>query len=84
MSIKKEEGIRYVGTKYLTAWPMTRGEYNKYRNWTMPEDENPNDAGYLVEYEKGGAKNHPDHIGYISWSPLDVFEENYVPTEKED
>lgn len=83
MSIKLGEGVRHVGTKYLTAWPMTRGEYNKYRGWTMPENENPDDAGYLVEYDKGGAANHPDHQGYISWSPQDVFEENYQPTDEE-
>lgn len=81
---KREGGTRYVGTKYLTAWPMTRGEYNKYRNWTMPEDEDPNDAGYLVEYDKGGQANHPDHEGYISWSPQVVFEESYAPIEEEE
>lgn len=77
------EPTRYVGTKYLNAWPMTRGEYNRYRGWTMPEAENPDDAGYLVEYEKGGAPNHPGHKNYISWSPQDVFEGTYVPVENE-
>lgn len=74
-------GVRCVGTKYLLAWPMTLGGYNKYRGWTMPPNENPDDPGYLVEYEKGGASNHPDHKGYISWSPRDVFEESYTPCE---
>lgn len=46
---------------------MTRGDYNTYRGWTIPEDENPNDEGYLVEYEGG----------YQSWSPKDVFEKDY-------
>ena len=78
------EGTRYVGTKYLKAWPMTRGEYNTYRGWTMPENEDPEDEGDLVEYEKGGDSNHPDHSGYISWSPQDVFEKTYVPTEEEE
>jgi len=72
--------FRYVGTKYLRAWQMTRGEYNIYRDWAIPENENPDDPGYLVEYEKGGDPNHPDHKGYISWSPKDVFEETYTPT----
>ena len=84
MELKQEDGNRYVGTKYLWAWPMTRGEYNKYRGWTMPEEEDPNDAGFLVEYDKGGAANHPSHKGYISWSPQDVFEQNYHLTDKED
>lgn len=79
------EGTRYVGTKHLKAWPMTRGEYNAYREWTMPEDEIPEDAGYLVEYEKGGAPNHRNHRGYVSWSPQDVFEKSYhIEDEKDD
>ena len=67
----------YEGTKRLTAQPMTRGEYNAYRGWEVPADENPADAGYLVEYLDGGKSNHPAHAGYISWSPVDVFERAY-------
>lgn len=67
----------YEGTKRLRAHPMTRGDYNAYRGWTMPEGENPTDAGYLVEYEDGGASNDQRHRGYISWSPADVFERTY-------
>ena len=59
----------YIGTKVIDAEPMTRGEYNKYRGWDIPENENPNDAGYRVVY--------PD--GYVSWSPKDVFENTYRP-----
>lgn len=69
----------YYGTKRITATPMTRGEYNAYRGWTVPADEDPNDEGYLVEYTDGGRSNHPGHIGYISWSPKDVFEQSYRP-----
>ncbi len=68
---------RFVGTKYLRATPMTRGEYNAYRGWTIPGNENPNEAGYLVEYEDGGKANDSRHAGYISWSPADVFEKAY-------
>lgn len=77
--MKIGEGARYVGTKFLKAWPMTRGDYNAYRGWTMPEEENPADEGYLVEYENGGEPNHADHKGYISWSPRGVFESTYEP-----
>lgn len=69
----------YEGTKRLTAQPMTRGAYNQYRGWECPADENPVDAGYLVEYQDGGKSNHPAHGGYISWSPDDVFERSYSP-----
>lgn len=67
----------YEGTKRVHARPMNRGEYNAYRSWTVPADENPDDPGYLVEYTDGGTANHPNHKGYISWSPKDVFERSY-------
>ena len=67
----------YEGTKRVHAKPMNRGEYNAYRGWEVPADENPADDGYLVEYLDGGKSNHPNHAGYISWSPKDVFERAY-------
>ncbi len=71
----------YTGTKILDAQPMTRGEYNEYRGWTIPANENPSDAGYLVEYRDGGKANDSRHAGYISWSPADVFERTYKPVD---
>ena len=38
---------KYIGTKLTEAEPMTRGDYNKYRGWTIPRNENPEDEGYL-------------------------------------
>ena len=67
----------FIGTKMVLARPMGRGEYNTYRGWQIPLDENPADEGFLVEYVDGGASNHPGHAGYISWSPKDVFERAY-------
>lgn len=67
----------YVGTKLIQATPMNRLKYNEYRGWTLPADENGSDEGYLVEYLDGGASNHPDHVGYISWSPKEVFNNAY-------
>lgn len=58
----------YIGVKEIDAKPMNRGNYNEYRGWTIPEDENPADEGYLVKY--------PD--GYESWSPKEVFEKAYT------
>ena len=58
---------KYIGTKLVKAKPMTRGEYNTYRGWQIPENENPKDKGYLVEYS--------DY--YITWSPKEVFERAY-------
>ena len=69
----------FIGTKMILARPMGRGEYNTYRGWEIPADENPLDEGFLVEYPDGGKSNHPAHSGYISWSPKDVFERAYRP-----
>lgn len=58
---------KYIGTKQIEARPMTRGDYNIYRGWQIPADENPADEGYLVR--------HSDV--YESWSPKTQFEEAY-------
>ena len=71
----------FIGTKEILAKPMTRQAYNDYRGWELPEDEDGSDDGMLVEYVDGGEPNHPDHKGYISWSPLDVFEKAYKVAE---
>jgi hypothetical protein len=60
---------RYIGTKLIKAKPMSRGDYNEYKGWTIPKDENPKDEGFLVKY----------HDNYISWSPKEIFEEAYRP-----
>lgn len=67
----------YIGVKVIFARPMTRLEYNQYRGWELPANENGEDDGMLVEYIDGGKPNHPDHEGYISWSPMDVFYDAY-------
>ena len=69
-----KKAIDYIGTKELKATPMTRGEYNKFRGWEIPANENPKDDGYLVIYPKD---NQPDGKPYISWSPKAVFEPAY-------
>lgn len=70
----------YIGTKIIHAKPMTRGAYNALRGWEVPSDENPADDGFLVEYLDGGKANVPGFAGYVSWSPVDVFERAYRPT----
>lgn len=69
--------VAYIGTKSLSAVAMTRGEYNEYRGWEIPSEEDPSEQGYLVEYADGGKPNDERHKGYISWSPKDVFEKCY-------
>ncbi|KJS84992.1 MAG: hypothetical protein JM58_09495 [Peptococcaceae bacterium BICA1-8] len=59
---------KYMGFKMLDAEPMNLGEYNKFRGWTIPADENPATEGYRVIY--------PD--GYVSWRPREQFEKAYM------
>lgn len=65
----KLELAKYIGTKLIKAKPMTRGEYNAYRGWKIPENENTEDEGYMVVYV--------DSDDYVSWSPKDVFDRAY-------
>lgn len=58
---------QYIGTKIVKAEPMTRGDYNNYRGWQIPADEDPTDEGYLMEYENG----------YVQWLPKEMFETDY-------
>lgn len=74
----KDNSKTYTGTKTILAWPMDRAAYSSYRGWALPADEDGADPGYLVEYTDGGKPNSPNHDGYISWSPADVFERAYV------
>lgn len=69
---------RYKCHKEVDAKPMSLGEYNRLRGWTIPPNEDPSAEGYLVEYLDGGGPNHPDFEHYISWSPKDVFEKGYT------
>ena len=71
---------QYIGVKVINAKPMTRAEYNTFRGWTLPADENGDDAGFLVEYTDGGRGNTDHYAGYVSWSPADVFDRAYRQT----
>lgn len=71
---------QYIGVKIINAVPMTRQEYNDFRGWVLPADENGADEGYLVEYLDGGPANTPQYAGYVSWSPKLVFDMSYRKT----
>ena len=58
----------YIGTKLISAEAMNLGDYNKYRGWQIPANENPEKEGYLVRYSDD----------YYSWSPKEVFEKAYL------
>jgi hypothetical protein len=57
----------YIGTKIVKGKPMNRLNYNFFRSWKVPDDENPLDDGFIVQYEDG----------YISWSPRLQFDGSY-------
>lgn len=72
---------KFYGTKLVAALAMTRLAYNEYRGWDLPSNENGADEGYLVEYQDGGPGNHPNHAGYVSWSPKAQFDAAYQPID---
>lgn len=71
------EMLQYIGTKIINAKPMNRLDYNEFRGWKLPEDEDGTDEGYLVEYVDGGKANTEFYNGYVSWSPKEQFENAY-------
>ena len=85
MSLEKKvlEGQmkEFIGTKKIKAVETTKQEYCDYRGWKVPEDEDPIEEIYLVEYEVDplSKPNHTNHRGYISMSPKHVFEDAYKP-----
>lgn len=53
--------------KQVLVKEMTRGNYNEFRSWIIPENENPLDEGFLVK--------DPDS-DYITWIPKDQFDKS--------
>lgn len=72
---------QHIGVKLINAKPMTRQEYNDFRGWQLPADENGADEGFLVEYLDGGKGNTDLYAGYVSWSPAEVFNRAYRQTD---
>ena len=60
---------KFIGVKFVEAKPMTRGKYNEYRGWKLPEDEKAIDSGCLVRYASG----------YESWCPIGEFMKSNMP-----
>lgn len=57
----------YISATLVKAKPMNRGEYDNYRGWDIPENENPADEGYFIKYNDG----------YETWLAKKQFEEMY-------
>lgn len=63
--------MKYIRTNIVEADPMTLGEYNNFRGWNIPENEDPNTEGYKITYADG----------YISWCPKGRFDEVSRPVD---
>ena len=63
---------QYIGTKIIQAEPALRidGKTVQPTTWPVPEG---------AKAEEGYAVRYPD--GYMSWSPKEVFEEAYRPSD---
>lgn len=70
-AIKQPTGIKMIAYRKdpEVVTPMTRQEYNDLRGWTVPADENPADAGFLIQGVESG--------GRMSWMAREQFEEAY-------
>lgn len=77
----KNQMVSFTCHKTVKAVPMNRKDYNYLRGWSVPSDENPEDEGYMVEYQDDNHQNLLHFHGYISWSPKDVFDKRYRLSE---
>ena len=70
----KGNEMKYIGVKIIEATAMTRGDYNTFRGWLLPENENGDDLGFMTDNGKG----------HIQWSPKETFESEYFPMTDSD
>ncbi|WP_180191058.1 Gp49 family protein [Acinetobacter sp. YH01006] len=73
--------VAFAGTSLVHAATMTRQEYNDYRGWQLPEGENGEDQGYLIE-DRAGKKNTEQLNGFVLWLPKDEFDRKFKPQPK--
>ena len=65
---------KYLRVTIVDAEEMNLGDYNTFKNWTIPEDEDPKKEGFKVTYED----QDPPHI---SFCPKEVFESRSLPLQ---
>lgn len=78
MQINNTQMRHYTSVQSVQACHMTRGDYNTYRGWTMPEGENGSDPGYLVKPASGPTSDDQD---YVTWMPANIFERGHQQSE---
>ena len=62
----------YDCIRQVHATPMSREDYNEYRDWVLPVDEDGSDEGYYIVYNKDTDDQ------YESWNPKHIFDEGYA------
>lgn len=72
--------VAFAGTSAVHASTMTRQEYNDYRGWKLPDDENGHDVGYIFE-DRAGKKNTEELEGFVQWLPKDEFLRKFASAE---
>lgn len=66
--------------KRIKRKPMTLGEYNKFRGWDLPDNEDEyNTEGYLIEYLDSPNANTDEYDNYVSWSPKKISDDAFQP-----
>ena len=72
---------KYIGVKLILATVMSAIEFNVKRGFGSTPD-NEGKEGYMVEYLDSPNANTNFSPYYVSWSPKDVFEKAYRPTDE--
>ena len=74
--------IKCLAKYEALATPMKRGEYNKFRGWDIPSNENSDDDGFLMQ-----RLDQPSNVegmkGYVSWLPEKVFNDTYFVVDSD-
>lgn len=79
-SLKEIEPLVLFGSKLVTAYPMTRSEYNELRGWQLPVNENGNDEGFLLNSLTNSEPNTDFLDGYVNWVTKDQCEKEFRQT----
>lgn len=67
----------FIGSKLVTAIPMTQGHFTAYLGSEFPGYSAPTAPGYMIE-DPRGVTNHADHVGKLSWMPALNFTAEYL------
>lgn len=65
---------KFIGHISVIATAMSREEYNQYRGWALPANENGLDKGFLVNYEATGHQAWMKDTDFNKlFNPADTF-----------